>query len=116
MFLTPSSSTLADTLVGPLCFELAPDCLGGDGLDDEDLRDLDFDLRLSRDLDLERRRWDFFFDSLFLDDLSLEADLDLRLLLFLLLSFFDFLLLLPPDEDDLEDDLDLERGIFRPKL
>ena len=65
MFLVSSSSTLADTLVGP-GFELAPDCLGGDGLDDDGLRDLDIDLdlRLSRDRDLERRRWDFFLDSL----------------------------------------------------
>ena len=63
VFLASSSSTLADTLVGP-CFELAPDCLGGDGLDDDDLRDLDFDLDLRLSRDLERRRWDFFFDSL----------------------------------------------------
>ena len=63
MFLASSSSTLADTLVGP-AFELAPDCLGGDGLDDDDLRDLDFDLDLRLSRDLERRRWDFFLDSL----------------------------------------------------
>ena len=63
MFLASSSSTLADTLVGP-ALELAPDCLGGDGLDEDDLRDLDFDLDLRLSRDLERRRWDFFLDSL----------------------------------------------------
>ena len=63
MFLASSSSTLADTLVGT-ALELAPDCLGGEGLDEEDLRDLDFDLDLRLSRDLERRRWDFFLDSL----------------------------------------------------